>query len=149
MASFIMMSVQSPTFNILKNQVSMTFLALFFCNTVAFCDLKLLCKDWDGLPCTLALNKFLINLATFGVEMSQVFGKGSHLFNASVFGHYSLVLFVPKIYSPFAAGGVCKEVLPVPLNLSVFFQRRYWTLFRYFHSWSTGGWLQFSDLGLS
>lgn len=82
----------------------------------------------------------------FGVEMSQVFGKESHLFNASVFGYYSLVLFVPKIYSPFAAGGVYK-VLPVPLNLSVFVQRRYWTLFLYFHSWSTGGWLQFSDLG--
>lgn len=74
------MSVQSQTFNILKNQVSMTFLALFFCNTVASCDLSLLCKDWDGLPCTLVLNKFLTNLATFGVEMSQVFGKGSHLF---------------------------------------------------------------------
>lgn len=111
MASFIIMSVQSQTFNVLKNQVWL-FLHFFFCNTVASCDLNLLCKDWDGLPCALVLNKFLTNLATFGVEMSQVFGKGSHLFMPQSLVTIVLSCLFRTSIQPFAAGGVCKKFFP-------------------------------------
>ena len=144
MASFIIMSVQSQTFNILKDQV---WLFLHFFSAIL----------WPPVTWTSFARiemAFLVpwSWTNFWQTWPHVWcwnvpgvRQGKPSFYASDFGHCSLVLFVPKIYSPFAAGGVCKKFLP--LNLSVFCQRRYWTLFRYFHSWSTGGWLQFSDLG--